>query len=690
MQEMHGIVQLERPVARPRQSVKSPDGGSGGMQAMPPPPNGQPFGQVGKWQKRKPKQGHVDVKTIKCGVCVVPPAGSWGKIQSIRSGNDRHFGKWMPHINLRYPVYLTEKQLEALPGILKEALSDAQPFKVRLDSFGTFQHPLSTMLWAGPTAGDYELRQLHYMLTQLFPRHSDGGTAVDNVEEAGREFTPHLCLGQWRDDGEMHEVWEGLKGDWEVVEWEVSQVYVVTGERADSDSVGIKFGVSLTGAQDWVPFACPIDLSGNRPPTPPPPVSGPRHPKFQKYAEPLSPTPPATGPPIPQDEQERRRLALLAASLHELKRGELPPRGGVRGVNGKGRGVVLPVGNQDDLFTVLKREGEARQHDSRSRSAGGTPRFVQAPHSTASASASESSDDWDAPTYEEYFMPAEVEEEYQRPQVLRAPALYDRMAQSRILTFADLPERTYNRRTVAVPARPTLEDLILEHAQTSLHGMKSRLQPLAAKILASGTEEERTQLGQVVEKRKAAVERREKQLGDKQVFNRKVATAIGAPKGQVSLLQLREYTWQSVIVEARREFVVNKLRLEAFESEEAQARRWAIAMGRDVLQQLTLLDKEGVKALIADTDKWARVKDVMQTQACLKLEQSIISLLETADLDASDDLAFDYIMAVTDFGFGQRVQWDEHVNSRRQSAQFRLDVNNVPGWYVYYDIYGWC
>jgi hypothetical protein len=38
----------------------------------------------------------------------------------------------------------------------------------------------------------------------------------------------------------------------------------------------------------------------------------------------------------------------------------------------------------------------------------------------------------------------------------------------------------------------------------------------------------------------------------------------------------------------------------------------------------------------------------------------------------------------------QAAQWDEHLNTRKEGAQFRLDVNGVPGWYVYYDMYGWC
>ena len=65
----------------------------------------------------------------------------------------------------------------------------------------------------------------------------------------------------------------------------------------------------------------------------------------------------------------------------------------------------------------------------------------------------------------------------------------------------------------------------------------------------------------------------------------------------------------------------------------------------------THLCRTQVEALIADKDQWARVKDVLQTQGNLRLDFSCISLLEQADLVSSSDLAFEYIMAVSDFGF---------------------------------------
>ncbi len=64
------------------------------------------------------------------------------------------------------------------------------------------------------------------------------------------------------------------------------------------------------------------------------------------------------------------------------------------------------------------------------------------------------------------------------------------------------------------------------------------VQPLAAKILVSGTEDERAMLRSLIDKRKRAVLDREAGLNSKVVFNRKVSTALGTPKGQVTLMQV--------------------------------------------------------------------------------------------------------------------------------------------------------
>ena len=57
--------------------------------------------------------------------------------------------------------------------------------------------------------------------------------------------------------------------------------------------------------------------------------------------------------------------------------------------------------------------------------------------------------------------------------------------------------------------KPPLELLLVQHAQSSLHGMKSRLQPLAARIIATGTEAEQARLQNTLRTRRKYVARRE-------------------------------------------------------------------------------------------------------------------------------------------------------------------------------------
>ena len=87
--------------------------------------------------------------------------------------------------------------------------------------------------------------------------------------------------------------------------------------------------------------------------------------------------------------------------------------------------------------------------------------------------------------------------------------------------------------------KPPLELLLVQHAQSSLHGMKSRLQPLAARIIATGTEAEQARLQNTLRTRRKYVARREQKLAEKTVFNRRVAKDTGRIKGEVSLLQVR-------------------------------------------------------------------------------------------------------------------------------------------------------
>lgn len=128
-----------------------------------------------------------------------------------------------------------------------------------------------------------------------------------------------------------------------------------------NETLKVRFGVSLTGQVDWTPFLCPIE-----PPAPEKRTTSLSRcsPKFQRNAELPADTSSLSLSsslslqsiaPESLDERERRRLAVLAAALRELRRGDIPPRGGVgphgereqrwgssHGIVTRGQGLLIP------------------------------------------------------------------------------------------------------------------------------------------------------------------------------------------------------------------------------------------------------------------------------------------------------------------------------------------------------------
>ncbi|CAG8751048.1 2101_t:CDS:2, partial [Dentiscutata erythropus] len=49
------------------------------------------------------------IKSYKSAICIIPPKSQWSNIQSIRQKHDKHYKRWMPHINLIYPFILTQQ-----------------------------------------------------------------------------------------------------------------------------------------------------------------------------------------------------------------------------------------------------------------------------------------------------------------------------------------------------------------------------------------------------------------------------------------------------------------------------------------------------------------------------------------------------------------------------------------------------
>jgi 2'-5' RNA ligase len=56
----------------------------------------------------------------------------------------------MPHVNLIFP-FVTPEQFPTAASLLSEALSGFEPFEVKFDSFKSFNHGSSSVIWLHPS-----------------------------------------------------------------------------------------------------------------------------------------------------------------------------------------------------------------------------------------------------------------------------------------------------------------------------------------------------------------------------------------------------------------------------------------------------------------------------------------------------------------------------------------------------------
>ncbi|HEY3448770.1 MAG TPA: poly(A) polymerase [Myxococcales bacterium] len=123
---------------------------------------------------------------------LLPPPEAWPAIQDIRRVHDRHFERWMPHVNLLYG-FVAEAQLPEAAERVARIVRGIEPFEVSLKDFGTFDHRTRSTLWLRPdTRPKGALVDLQAALQQAFPR-------CDEQSKVGERFTPHLSLGQFPD-----------------------------------------------------------------------------------------------------------------------------------------------------------------------------------------------------------------------------------------------------------------------------------------------------------------------------------------------------------------------------------------------------------------------------------------------------------------------------------------------------------
>jgi 2'-5' RNA ligase len=176
-------------------------------------------------------------KTHQTAVAIVPPREVWGPIQAIRARHDRHFRRWMPHVNLLYPFYPPDEFDRIVPDLVR-ACATISPFRVTLAEFRFFVHPSGrATLWLAPEPKE-ELARLQAALQGACP-------GCDDLSRFAAGFTPHLSVGQAGSGEEAQRLRDLWQLTWKPISCEVSDVALL--RRGQETPFEIDRQIPLTG-----------------------------------------------------------------------------------------------------------------------------------------------------------------------------------------------------------------------------------------------------------------------------------------------------------------------------------------------------------------------------------------------------------------------------------------------------------
>lgn len=135
---------------------------------------------------------------MKYGIAVFPSKKLQDLANSYRKRYDTKYAKVPPHITLKEPFDLDDKQLEEVVSMIREVASKASPFKLNVIKYSTF-YPASNTIYM-KVEETKELNDLHHQLNSGF---------FDFGQE--HQFVPHITIGQEMMYDEMQDVIGRLK-----------------------------------------------------------------------------------------------------------------------------------------------------------------------------------------------------------------------------------------------------------------------------------------------------------------------------------------------------------------------------------------------------------------------------------------------------------------------------------------------
>jgi 2'-5' RNA ligase len=171
-------------------------------------------------------------------VMISPPQADWPQIQEIRKIYDKSYVRWMPHINLLYPFVHNDEFSTAVDRV-KAAVASIKPFTVQFKQFDFFKHgKASYTMWLKPEPNE-EIKELQQTLEKAFPGFED----LSTISDAG--FTPHLSVGQWKNEAELLKKKKEFESTFKTIDWDITEVCLIS--RTAEDPFEVRYTVPLGG-----------------------------------------------------------------------------------------------------------------------------------------------------------------------------------------------------------------------------------------------------------------------------------------------------------------------------------------------------------------------------------------------------------------------------------------------------------
>lgn len=187
-------------------------------------------------------------------ICMVPSPkykDVWEKITKARTElRDPGLYRWPPHANILYPFFdilapkLSNDNMMERDEIinkklisLQSAIQKCEPFRVSIDSLGTFGGNNRGVLYLVPDSfrdesscsqqdnlhcDEQPLLQLQSLLENSFPECND--------QRKNGKYTPHMTLSHFPSLESAVEAKEIIKKWWTIIEFEVNEVYLLKRE----------------------------------------------------------------------------------------------------------------------------------------------------------------------------------------------------------------------------------------------------------------------------------------------------------------------------------------------------------------------------------------------------------------------------------------------------------------------------